>query len=158
RIACGSGPSLRAATDGEPLQQLPVEPNVELLRPAHALDVVLILPLKSNLDQILAAYRKVVVNRDAASGAQREALALTTVRQDMQRDFESLQAWTGGRQSGGEPRDLPRHRKIPLDVNCGDGERIRNVVEADVGGLVTRQQRLRIEVESEQVADRVLVF
>ena len=43
-------------------------------------------------------------------------------------------------------------------MNRGDGERIRDIVEAGVGGLIPRQQRLRIKVDSKQIADGVLVF
>ena len=50
-VAGRGGPALRAAADGEPLQQLAIEAHVELLRPAHALEVVLILPLQPHLDR-----------------------------------------------------------------------------------------------------------
>src|SRR5262245_27628882 len=65
RVTGRRRPSLRAAAYREPLQQLAIEPDVELLRPFHALDVVLILPLQADLDQVFTVDRKVVTNRDA---------------------------------------------------------------------------------------------
>ena len=78
-VARSRGPSLRAAADGEAFEQFAIQPHIELLRPAHAFEVVLILALQPHLNEILAAYRKVVANRDPTPGAEWEVLALTIV-------------------------------------------------------------------------------
>src|SRR5207247_5634328 len=99
---CG-GPALGSASHGEPLQQLAIEPNVELLRPPNAFEVILILPLQTNFDQVLAVDRKVVANGDAAPGSEREIFALTVVLQHVQRDGGGLGRGTGGREAGRWP-------------------------------------------------------
>src|ERR1700730_775943 len=42
RVTGRSRPALGSASDGEAFQQLAVQAHVELLRPAHALDVILV--------------------------------------------------------------------------------------------------------------------
>ena len=84
------GPALGAASNGEPLQQLAVEADVELLRPSHALEVILILPLETNLDEVLAVDRKVVANRHAAARSERQIFALPIVLDHVQRNLECL--------------------------------------------------------------------
>src|SRR5258706_7704641 len=60
-------PALSFASDGKPLDQSAIETDVEQLRPAHAHDVILILPSQANLDHVLAINRKVIANRHAAA-------------------------------------------------------------------------------------------
>src|SRR5919198_5444617 len=103
-VTGGGGSPLRGAADGETLQQLAIEADVELLRPSHALDVVLVLPLQAHRDPVLALDRKVVVNRDPAARSKRQILALALVLHDVQRNLERLDARTRRRQTGGEPR------------------------------------------------------
>src|SRR2546427_5325858 len=68
----GRGRSARgSASDGEAFQQLAIEAGIELLRPTHALEVILILPLETNFDEVLAINWKVVVNGDTATRSKR---------------------------------------------------------------------------------------
>ena len=78
---------------------LPSSAHVELLRPAHAHQVVLILPPQPDLDQVLAVDREVVVNGDAAARSERQIFALPIVLHDVQRNFERRRApeLAGGR-------------------------------------------------------------
>ena len=66
-----------------------IEPHVELLRPPHAYEVVLILPLQTNLDQVLAVDREVVRDGHAAARSERQVFALPIVLHDMQRNLEA---------------------------------------------------------------------
>ena len=157
---CG-GPALRSTADCEALQQLAIETDVELLRPSHALDVVLVLPLQTNLDQVLAFDRKVVVNRKAAARSERQILALALVLHDVKGNLERLDARARRRKTYGEPRHLTSDRQIAFEMGRRDRERIREVVEAAIRGFVARQQRLHVEaqrIEREQVAHGVAVF
>ena len=64
----GSGwRSLRSATNHEPIEELTVESNVELLRPAHAHDVVLILTAGANFDDVLTVDRELMRHSGAAT-------------------------------------------------------------------------------------------
>ena len=157
-VAGRGGPALGSAADREPLQQLAVEPDVELLRPAHAHDVVLILPAETDFDEVLAVDRKVVANGDAAARSERQIFALPIVLHDVQRNLEGLERRNRGRKTRREPRDLTRHRQVAFQMRRRNREHVGEVVEAAVRGFVARQERLHIEVEREQVADRVVVF
>ena len=152
------GPPLASASDGEALQQLSIESDIELLWPAHAHDVVLILPAQANLDAIFAVDWKVMANRDAATGSERQVFALPVVLQHVQWNRVRREPRTCGRQTGREPRDLTGHRQISLQVGRRNREDIREVVEAAVRRVIPGEQRLHIELEREQVANRVVVF
>ena len=152
------GPALSFPSDGEPFQQLAIEPDIELLRPAHAHDVVLILPPETNFDEVLGVDRKDMPNRDAAARSERQILALPIVLHHVQGNLECLEARAGGRQTRRKPRDLTRHRHVSLQVGRRNREDVREVVEAAVRRLVSRQQRPHVQVEREQVANRVVVF
>ena len=132
---CG-GPALGPASYGEPLQQLPIQPNVESLRPPNAFEVILILPLQTNFDQVLAVDRKVVANRDAAPGSERQIFALPVVLQHVQRDGEGLERGTGRRKTRREPGDLTGDRHVSLQVGRRNREDIRKVVETAVRRLI----------------------
>ena len=56
-----------------------------------------------------------------------------------------------------QPADLPRRRNVGLHQRRGNPQRARDIVEA-VRGVVRRQKLRRIDLEIEQVADRVRVF
>src|SRR5262245_26577915 len=66
-VAGGRRSAHSIASDRKPLQELSVEPHIQLLRPAHTFDVVLVLPLKTNLEEVFTVYREVVIDGDAAS-------------------------------------------------------------------------------------------
>src|SRR5262245_18575699 len=68
--------SFPGATHREGLQQLSIEPYIEPLRPSLALEIVLILPLQTDLDEILAADRKFVAHRDPAARSKRQVFTL----------------------------------------------------------------------------------
>ena len=151
----------RLAADGESLDELAVEPDVELLRPAHAHQVVLILAAQPDRDQILAIDRKLVANRDAAARTERQVFILPIVLHDVQRNLEGLERGARRWQAGRQPRHLSRRGEIALEMRRRNGEDVGEIVEAAVGGLITGQQRLHVErlrIEREQIADRVAVL
>ena len=160
-VAGRGRPALRSPPDHEALQQPAIEPHVELLRPAHAHDVVLVLPAELHPDDVFAVDREVVANCHAAARAERQILALAVVLHDVQRNLERLDPGRGRRQAGCEPRRLPRYREVAFQMDSGDGEDVGEVVEAAVRRLVTRQQRLHVEaarVQCDQVTQGVAVF
>src|SRR5215470_275506 len=110
------GSSLSFTSNGEPLHERAVEADVELLRPPHTHDVVLILPSQADLDHVLAINRKVIANRHATTRSERQVFALEVLLNDMQRDLESLNGRDGRRQADGEARDLAADREIPFEV------------------------------------------
>ncbi len=118
RVAGGCGAALGRAANGEALHQLAIEPDVELLRPSHTHQVVLILAPKLDLDRVLAIDGHVVPDRNAAARSDRQVLALEIVLHDVQWNLVCREHRCRWRQSGRQPRDLPRDRQIALEV-CG---------------------------------------
>ena len=159
RVAGGRGTGVeRASTDRESLDERAIEPKVELLRPSHAHQVVLILPTQLDLEQVLPIHRKIVPHCDAAARSEREVLGLPLILNHMQRDLEGLHPGSHGWQARSQARHLARHRHVSLHVRGRDRERVGEIVEAAIRGLVTRQERLHVHLEREQVVDRVVVF
>ena len=99
-------PALGSASNGESFQQLAIQPGVELLRPPHALDVVLILPLKTNLDEVDAVDRKVVMARNTATRPERQVFAFAIVLYNVQGNLVRLDRRMYRRETCGEPGDL----------------------------------------------------
>ena len=151
-------PALRSAADGEPLQHLAVETHVELLRPAHPHDVVLVLPPQAHLEQIFPVDREIVAHGDAAPRSKRQVLALPVVLYDMERDRIRRESRVCRRHPDGEPRHLTGHRQVALEMRCRDGEHVRDVVETSIGRVVARQERPDVDVHGQEVANRVVVF
>ena len=76
----------------------------------------------------------------------------------MQRNLETLDVRNGGRQANGEPGDLAADRQIPFEVGRGNRQNVSEVVEAAVSCLVSRQLRGHVDIEREEIADRVVVL
>ena len=151
----------RLAADGESLDQLAVEPHVELLRPAHAHQVILILATQPDADRVLAVDRKLVANRDPAARSERQVFILPIVLDDVQRNFEGRERGRRWPDARGEPRHLSRRGQIALEMRGRDAEDVGEIVEAAVGGFIAGQQRRHVErlrIEREQIADRVAVL
>jgi hypothetical protein len=103
RITGGGGPAGGFPSNGETLQQPAVEAHVELLRPAHALEVILILPLETDFQEVLAVNREVVTDRDSAARPERKILALPIVLHHEQGNFEGLDPGAHRRQADRQP-------------------------------------------------------
>ena len=154
-------PALPAAANGKALEQPAIEADIEPLRPAHAHDVVLVLPPQADFNHVLGIDRKVVMNGDAAARPERQVFALAVVLHDVQRNLERLDRRPRRRQTRREPRQLARDRQVALEMRGGNRENVGEVVEAPVGGIVARQQRSHVggaAIEAEQIVDGVVVL
>ena len=160
-VARRRGPAGCRAADHEPLDQFPVEPHVELLRPAHAHQVVLILPAQPHLDRVVAVHRKLVTNRDAAARAEWQIFVLSILLHHVKRNLEGLEHRHRRRHADCEARDLSRRGEIAFEMRGGDREDIRKIIEAAVGGFVAGEQCLhikRLRVQREEIAHGVAVL
>jgi hypothetical protein len=97
-----------------------------------------------------------VVNQHAATRAQRKSLDVTVLREATWRRERDL---CGAHRSiaDGETADLHRRRHVALNERGRRGERFREIVEA-LARSVGRQQRVHVDVERKQIANRVGVF
>ena len=95
---------------------------------------------------------------DPAARAERQILALALVLQQEERHVEGLEPRSGRRQPGGETRDGAGRREVALELRGGDREHVGVVVEAGVRRLVARQQQRHVEIQGQQVANRVPVL
>ena len=152
------GPAAVLAADREALHQLAVDANVEEVLAAQAENVVLPVGPQLDLDQVLAVDREVVGNRHPAPGAEGQVLALAVVLQQQQRHVERLERGRGRRQAHRETADGARRRQVALELRGRDGQHVGVVVEAGVRRLVARQQRRHVEIEGEEIANRVAVL
>ena len=152
------GPAAGLAADREPLDQRAVDPDVELMRRAHAEDVVLPVRPQLDLDEVLAVDREVIRDGHAAPRAEWQILTLAVVLPQEQRHVEGLEARSGRRQARGEARDGARRGQVAFELRRRDRQYVGVVVEAGIGRLVARQQRSDVEIERKQVAYRVAIL
>ena len=97
-IASGCGPEVGCSSaHREPLDERSIEPEIELLRPSHAHQVVLVLPAQPDLEQVLSIHREIVSHRDAAPRSEGEVFTLPLILHDVQRDLEGLHPGSHGR-------------------------------------------------------------
>ncbi len=99
-----------------------------------------------------------MIHRDTAARSERQVFALTFFLHDVQRDLVGVDRRIDGRQAGRKPRDLARNGHVAFEVRGGNRKRVGEVIEAAVCGVVAGQQRFHVEVDGEQIADRVVVF
>ena len=146
---------LRFAADGEPLQAHAVETEVELVPLAHADDVVVLLAAQQDFDRVLGVERKVIANERAALRAERQVVADPLVLHQRLGDLERVDTgWQRGI-ADRQAADRPRGRQVVLQQRRRDRQHARHVVEAFLIGFVRRQQRAAIDLQPEQVANRV---
>ena len=146
------------AADSEPCDLGAVQEHVNLLAgpngPNHRIGKV---SSQADLHHILAVEREVVANERAAACVIRQLFVHALVLPEAARDVEGLDGRTGPRIADGEPADLLRREHIPLEESRRNREDVSDVVEPVVR-LVGRQQRSRVDVQREQVPNRVGVL
>ena len=136
---------------------LPVERHLELLglaqvgaeHAAAALDEI-------RANDVLRVDGEVVRERSAAARAERHAGQVLVLRQ-VAADEVFLLAIRHRRVADREPADLARGRDVALEQHRRNAERARDVVEAEAR-VVRRQQRRCVDLERQQIADRIRVL
>ena len=93
----------------------------------------------------------------AAARAVRQVFAHALVLPQPARQVERLDTGADRRIADGEPADLARREQVPLQQGRRHRQDLGDVVQAVIR-LVGRQQRLRIDFQVEQVANRVAVL
>ena len=109
-----------------------------------------------DLELVLGVERKIVLHGDAAHGAERQAVEMQPLRV-IAGNGVGFRADRDSRIADRERADAVRGREVALEQRRRDDEHVRVVVEA-VRGVVGRQQRRHVDVETEQLANRVRVL
>ena len=119
------------------------------------LDMLVAIPRQTNLYVVLAVTRERVVNQRAAASADGQAFEVLLLR-EIGRDSDGVAA---GRTAGPpdcHAADILRGRDITVQQRGGEIAD-RHIVEA-VARLVSWKERGNIDVEREEIANRILVF
>ena len=114
-------------------------------------------PLQLNPDDVFAIDREVVPNHGSAARAERQIVAHPVLldqraRQRVGAD-ERTHRWIADRQAA----DLARRRHVAVEQRRRQREHVADIVEPEAR-LVTRQQRTAVDVERQQVTDRIGVL
>ena len=154
RLRVGGG----IASYREPPDTPSVDADVELLWCAESTDVVDVGSLKTDLERVLSVDLEVMANGGATPRPEGEVFAETVVLIEQERDSVRFDKRTTGRSTDGKPADPSSRRHVSFQQRRRDREDIRHVVKAVAVGVVGRKHRCGVDVNDEQVTDRVLVL
>ena len=148
---------LPVAADRETADALAVHADVELVRPAEAAHVAVLLLPQAEADDVLAVDREVVLDGDAPARSERQVVADGAVLVHRAVDGIDLGHRAHARVAHDELADAPRRGQVALDQGRRDGQHLGDVVEALLL-VVGREQRVGVDLEAEDVADGVGVL
>ena len=143
--------------DRESSHNLAVDAEVELVPSPHPADVILPIRLELDPEPILAIGREVVAGGDPTAGSKGQFLALPIGLGQEHRVLEPHEAGRG-RQADRKARDFPCRREVALELGGRDREDVGIVVKPRVRCLISRKERVPIDLEHEEVTNRVGVF
>ena len=135
---------------------LAVDRDLELVRELQAGHVADDVAQQEDVEFVVGVLREVVAEQQAAARAERQSLDVILLRV-VGRHAVRLSRTTSRVGADGQAADLARRREVLLEQRRRDAQHARDVVEA-VALVVGRQQLGDVDVEIEQVADRVAVF
>jgi hypothetical protein len=152
RIIAILGPLDRQRSDRRSVEQ---ELDLVRLRVPQALDVPGVAPREQDLDVVLSVLHERVTRRKPATRADRKSRHMVFLR-DVGRDADdvALQGRLGG--ANRQPADLLRSGDVSIQQRRGQVADC-DVVEA-VTAFIGRQERGGIDIDSQQIADSVLIL
>ena len=137
-VPAGRSHALRAAADREPLDERAVQPHIEVVRPTHPPDVIVVVGLQLDLDAVFAVNGEVMPDRDAAERPERQVLAQSIVLHEIQMDLVGIHLRTGGGDSDRQPADLSSCREVAVEQRRRHGQLLGVVVESLIVGVIAR--------------------
>ena len=135
----------------------PVEPHLKPVAPLQSLDGVAVGPLQRHPDLVLAVHREVVPRCEAAPRAERVQLAHPVVLPQHRGRRVAGGRLADRRAADGELRDLAGGEHVALEERGRQRQHVGDVVEP-VALVVGRQQLPAVDLQREQIADRVGVL
>ena len=158
REALGRGHARAFAAHGEPLDEHAIEAHVNLVRFSHTHQIQIQLPLQHHLDAVLAVERKEIANRGAAARPEWQRLARPIVLDQRRGNLERVDDRIDRGIADGESTDCRGRGEVALQQGRRDRQDAGDIVEALVVRLVGQQERSTVDLECEQVADRVRIL
>jgi hypothetical protein len=144
------------SADGSQQHALAVDRHLELMLVLQAADRTEIDLEQLDLDDVLAVERKRMRGQQAAARARWQRLVLAGLRR-VAANPVGLRAGSDVRTADGQRADLGGCRQVSLEQRRRQPEHVGVVVEA-IRRIVRRQQRGRIDLQREQIANRVRVL
>ena len=132
-----------------------IKQNVDLVSSTQPLDVLVAIPRQSDRNLILAVLRKRVRNQCAASSSNRQARQVPFLRQ-IRRNTKRFAAWPSADSANRLSRNLFRRQDIAVQQRWREFSH-RDVVES-VTERVRWQEISRIDIECQQITDRILIL
>ncbi len=150
------GLEVLVAADPGQMHALAVDRELELMRVFQAAHDAQIGAEQADAERVLAVERQRHVRENPAGRADRQSFDVRVLRRVLT-DAEGLAGRLRFRIADRQRRDLVGRRQIALEQDRRHAERVGDVVEA-VRRIVGRQHRRGVDVEREQIANRVGVF
>ena len=152
-----SPPAVAVAADPEHGDLLAVDPQLDPLLAGQPVDVADDVPLQADAQLVLAVEREAVAHRDPAPGPERQRIPGALVLDAGPGNLVGLGSRPQPTVADRHPAHLVRGRDVALHERGGDVEEVGVVVEAEAE-VVRRQERRRVDLEPQQVADGVGVL
>jgi hypothetical protein len=125
-----------AATDGEPLHQHTIQPDIEVVRLSEPADVFDVVGLKVDFGGVLAVHGEVMPDGQAAARPEREIFAQPLGLIEQRVDAVSADGRSGRRRADRHAADFSGCRHVAVEQRRRNRQNVRHVVEAVRMGIV----------------------
>jgi hypothetical protein len=132
-----------------------VDGDLDLVRELETGHVADDISQQEDVEVVLAVLRKIVTDEESATRAQRKSFDVIGLLGVRRHAIDPLCERRVG--ADGETADLSRSRQVLLEQGRGDLQDAGDVVEA-VALVVGRQQLCDVDLQIEQIANRVAIF
>ena len=144
------------AADGDVVHLPAVDRDLELARILQPANDVQVRAIQLRAELVLGVERERVTNLKTTDRSERKPFDVLVLRQIL-RNAIGVAAWPHRAVANGEPADFAGCCEISLLQRRRHAEHVGDVVEA-VRRIVRRQQCRHIDIERQQIPDRVLVL
>ena len=146
-----------AGRNGEQVEPLNIEPEIELAFPLEAQIFVVSAPLQGDRNLIFAVHREQVAHEGAAARAGRSGFAHSIELNEPMRNGIGLIGHGHRGIADGGPADLACRRKVPFQQYGRYLQHVSDVVEA-VADVVGRQQFRDVNLQRQQITNGIPVL
>ena len=127
------------------------------MRLLHPADVHPWSSFQANAEDVFAVGREVMTDGDAATRSERQALADAILLHEILGHVVGLERRADRGVAEGEAPNLAGRREVPLSEQRRERQHAADVVETETR-IVGRKEGCRVDIDREQIPDRVAVF